>query len=151
MAINAVQDMPNEVERITSLSVSPVVTTVHLKLSAPGLSKITGAGVKNFVMDFPDMLQFGVGIEGMDYETNRVTINKNFDSEGNLSVALPIVGMRQLPDIKNHKMTVNERVVCSGTFVGVVNGVTAADLFRNAVDFCLRRARLPGGGYSRNG
>lgn len=128
MAINAVQDMPNEVERITSLSVSPVVTTVHLKLSAPGLGKITGAGVKNFVMDFPDMLQFGAGIEGMDYETNRVTINKNFDSEGNLSVALPIVGMRQLPDIKNHKMTVNERVVCSGTFVGVANGVTAVDL-----------------------
>ena len=95
MTINAIQNMPTEVERITSLSVSPVVTTVHLKLSVPGLSKITGAGVKNFVMDFPDMLQFGVGIEGMDYETNRVTINKNFDSEGNLSVALPIVGMRR--------------------------------------------------------
>ena len=117
MTIKAIQDMPTEVERITSLSVSPVVTTVHLKLTAPGLSKITGAGVKDFVMDFPDMLQFGAGIEGMDYNTNKLTVNKKFASDGSLSVALPIVGMRQLPDIKNHKMTVDERVVCNGTFV----------------------------------
>ena len=128
MTINAIQNMPTEVERITSLSVSPVVTTVHLKLTAPGLSKITGAGVKDFVMDFPDMLQFGAGIEGMDYNTNKLTVNKKFASDGSLSVALPIVGMRQLPDIRNHKMTVDERVVCNGTFEGVANGVTAADL-----------------------
>ena len=78
-------------------------------LTPPGLSKITGAGVKDFVMDFPDMLQFGAGIEGMDYNTNKLTVNKKFASDGSLSVALPIVGMRQLPDIKNHKMTVDER------------------------------------------
>lgn len=100
MTINAIQNMPTEVERITSLSVSPVVTTMHLKLTAPGLRKITGAGVKDFVMDFPDMLQFGAGIEGMDYNTNKLTVNKKFASDGSLSVALPIVGMRQLPDIK---------------------------------------------------
>lgn len=79
-------------------------------------------------MDFPDILQFGAGIEGMDYNTNKLTVNKKFASDGSLSVALPIVGMRQLPDIRSHKMTVDERVVCNGTFEGVANGVTAADL-----------------------
>lgn len=128
MDIDALQNLPVEVEKLSHLSISPVATNIVFRLSAPGLSKISNAEVKNFTIDFPDLIEFGSGIAGMDYATNRLTLNRKFAADGSLSVSLPIIGLRQLPEIKNHQMAVKEQVVCDGTFDGTATNVSYADL-----------------------
>lgn len=126
--IDAIQNLPAEVEKLTHLSIAPVTTNIVFRLSAPGISKISNAELKNFTVDFPDLIEFGNGIEGMDYANNRLTLNRKFAADGSMTVSLPIIGLRQLPEIKNHQMTVREQVVCDGTFDGTATNVSFADL-----------------------
>ncbi len=126
--IDAMQDIPDEIDELYTVGIYPTNTTMHLKLSSSALSKISNAHAKNFKMKFPDLICFEEGISGMDYSTNTMTVNQAFSADGTLAITLPIRGFQNLPSISNHKMHIEREIPCSGTFEGTATNVSSADL-----------------------
>ena len=128
LSMDAVQSLPDEVDKLTSIGFDEVTTKGHIQLSAANLKKISGAKASNFKMVFPKLIEFASGISGLDYSTNTLTVNKKFNSDGSLVLSLPIVGLKDFPKVSNHQMHVQESITCKGDFECTATNITAADL-----------------------
>lgn len=131
MSIDATEEIPEEVVRLSYVSVDPVPTYLVFDLTLDDqsvFSKLENLRVTDFEFRFPDVLEFAPGMEGMDYATNTLTVAGNFDSKGNLTIPLNIVGLKNIPEIRDRKIHIETAIPCKGTLQADAKGVSGADL-----------------------
>lgn len=132
LRLDAVQEIPAEVERVDELSVTKVNARVIVKLLTDDMllkSKLKSLAMKNFTMQFPKEVIFADGIEGLDYSTNIYSIasTRYFDENCEMAETFPVVGLRNLPEIVNGKMQVVESIDCTGAIAGDAVNVSGDD------------------------
>lgn len=131
MVVDSEVDVPAEVESLTAVEVEPMTSHLHVKIStnnASSLAKLANLRVEGFKMQFPDVLVFGQGIEGMDYSTNTLTSNIVFDSNGDFDIPLEVVGLKDLPSVENGKLRTHRLIPVEGTLLATGRNVSASDL-----------------------
>lgn len=131
--IDAEQNIPVEVERIDRLDVSPIQGTVTITLDAESpeaLAKIKNAKISDFKFQFPEEVIFEEGIEDLDYTTNLFTTSHDyyFDNNGVITMTLDVVGLRDLPEIVDHKLVISDALDCDGVLTATAENVTSQEM-----------------------
>ena len=142
LKMDAIQEIPEEVERVDVIDTKPVTAYIVVKLLADDMSvisKIKDACLKDFTLYFPKEVIFADGIDELDYESNVFTTKKvyNFDKNGEIRVPLDIVGLHNLPEIVNGQMHIIENLDCQGHISAKAMNVCGDDFegFRMTVQF----------------
>ena len=142
LRMDAIQEIPEEVERVDVIDTKPVTAYIVVKLLADDMSvisKIKDACLKDFTLYFPKEVIFADGIDELDYESNVFTTKKvyNFDKNGEIRVPLDIVGLHNLPEIVNGQMHIIENLDCQGHISAKALNVCGDDFegFRMTVQF----------------
>ncbi len=142
LKMDAIQEIPEEVERVDVIDTKPVTAYIVVKLIADDMSvisKIKDACLKDFTIYFPKEVIFADGIDELDYESNAFTTKKvyNFDKNGEIRVPLDIVGLHNLPEIVNGQMHIIENLDCQGHISAKTLNVCGDDFagFRMTVQF----------------
>ena len=142
LKMDAIQEIPEEVERVDVIDTKPVTAYIVVKLLADDMSvisKIKDACLKDFTLYFPKEVIFADGIDELDYESNVFTTKKvyNFDKNGEIRVPLDIVGLHNLPEIVNGQMHIIENLDCQGHISAKALNVCGDDFegFRMTVQF----------------
>ena len=142
LKMDAIQEIPEEVERVDVIDTKPVTAYIVVKLLADDMSvisKIKDACLKDFTLYFPKEVIFADGIDELDYESNVFTTKKvyNFDKNGEIRVPLDIVGLHNLPEIVNGQMHIIENLDCQGYISAKAMNVCGDDFegFRMTVQF----------------
>lgn len=130
--VNSKQDVPEEIEKITYIYAESAVGELIFSLDFQNpatYEKISNLKIQDWTIDFPDGLVFAQGIEGMDYATNRLTVNSPLDKNGSLKMQLPILAFHDVPDIDKTDNTVTfiYHIDSKGTLTADCKGVTSAD------------------------
>ena len=79
LKMDAIQEIPEEVERVDVIDTKPVTAYIVVKLIADDMSvisKIKDACLKDFTIYFPKEVIFADGIDELDYESNIFTTKK---------------------------------------------------------------------------
>ena len=133
LVMDAIQDIPTEVEEIDLLDILPINTSIIVKLKPKNpsvISKFSGAKLTDFSLIFPKEVIFAEGISELNYNTNvfKTSYAREFDANGQIVLNLPVEGLHNLPNIINHKMAVYEELPCDGRFIATINNVTVEEI-----------------------
>lgn len=142
LKMDAIQEIPEEVERVDVIDTKPVTAYIVVKLLADDMSvisKIKDACLKDFTLYFPKEVIFADGIDELDYESNAFTTKKvyYFDKNGEIRVPFDIVGLHNLPEIVNGQMHIIENLDCQGHISAKAENVCGDDFagFKMTVQF----------------
>ncbi len=108
-SIDSEEDVPVEAKSISAMYFDPFYAELSIQFTFDNqatLQKLENLRLSNFTIDFPKFIVFGPDIEGMDYETNIMTINSDIPDNGILKIQVPIVDITNIPDVNTTTHTI---------------------------------------------
>lgn len=108
-SIDTEEHVPVNAKKITDMYFEPFNAELSIEFSfndPTTLSKLENLRLHNFTINFPKFIVFGEGIEGMNYATNIMTINRDIPENGLLKIEIPIVDIAEIPDVDQTTHTI---------------------------------------------
>ncbi len=132
MHSTATVDIPVEVKSISRISFeTPIDAYIHVQAMDKNGNPISGfqnMSVEDMTFVLPDIFVVQDGVDGFDYTTNTLTLDKVAFSDGEIRVPVGIVGIKDLPAVENCTMTIDETINVTGKFLATVNNVYLSEL-----------------------
>lgn len=131
--IDTEEKVPVEAKKITSMYFKPFYAELSIQFSFDDqntLSKLENLRLSDFTIDFPKFIVFGAGIDGMDYTSNILTINEPIPANGILRKLVPIVDIKNIPDVNQTTHTIKfvREIEFKGNVSADVKGATNEEM-----------------------
>ena len=131
--IDTEEKVPVEAKKITSMYFRPFYAELSIQFSFDDqntLSKLENLRLSDFTIDFPKFIVFGAGIDGMDYTSNILTINEPIPANGILRKLVPIVDIKNIPDVNQTTHTIKfvREIEFKGNVSADVKGATNEEM-----------------------